>query len=322
MPQHRSRITEPLDCLIVGGGPGGLTGALYLARFGRSALVVDSGRSRAGWIPMSHNVPAFAEGISGADLLRRQRDHVARYGGRIMPGAVTDLTRTPGGFRAAIRVPDGGGTERVAARHVLLATGAEDVEPDFPDLPDAIRRGLVRYCPICDGYEARAKRIAVIGHGARGLGEAAFLARTYTPDVTLLTLGQPLDLDAQEEARARRHGITVVPAPVTRIDVEDDRITLLLTADGGRHRFEVLYSALGLRLRSELAIRLGAEHDSVGALLVDAHNRTSVPDLYAAGGVVRGLDQVVVAMAHGAIAATDIHNRCALPTEEEPVGAA
>lgn len=318
MLRSGSPETKRLDCLIVGGGPGGLTGALYLARFGRSALLVDAGRSRAGWIPVSHNVPLFADGISGAAILERQRDHVARYGGRMVSGDITRLIRIPGGFQAAIHAPDGVCRGSVEARHVLLATGTEDVEPDFPDLPDAVRRGLVRYCPICDGYEARDQRIAVIGRGARGLGEAVFLARTYTPDVTLLTLGCPLD--ASERARAEQHGIAIVQEPVTRLDVEDARITVLRTADGARHRFAVLYSALGLRRRSGLAVDLGADHDDSGAIVVDAHNRTSVPGLYAAGGVVRGLDQVVVAMAHGAVAATDIHNRCALPTAEEPGG--
>jgi thioredoxin reductase (NADPH) len=95
----------------------------------------------------------------------------------------------------------------------------------------------------------------------------------------------------------------------------------VLGAGRVQHRFEVLYSALGLRIRSELSVALGAEHDGTGALIIDEHNRTTVPGLYAAGGVVRGLDQIVVAMGHGAVAATDIHNRCELPTEEEVDGA-
>jgi thioredoxin reductase (NADPH) len=320
MPLDRLSVGQSLDCLIVGGGPAGLTAALYLARFGRSCLVVDAGRSRTGWIPVSHNIPVFADGISGTEILERQRAHLARYGGKILPGLVTDLARAPGGLRATVRAEGEPGTRTIEARRVLLATGAEDVEPDLPDLPDAIRRGLVRYCPICDGYEARGKRIAVIGHGDRGLGEAVFVARTYAQDVTLLTLGQDLHLDGAARERAREHGIAVVHAPVVGLDIENSRITLLRTADGAEHRFEVLYSALGLKLRSDLARALGAEHDGTGALTVDEHNRTSVPGLYAAGGVVRGLDQVVVAMAHGAVAATDIHNRCELPTEEEPDG--
>jgi thioredoxin reductase (NADPH) len=310
-----------LDCLIVGGGPAGLTAALYLARFGRRFMIVDGGDSRASWIPTSHNIPVFADGISGKDILARQREHVAQYGAEVVRGTVTALRKAEGSFAARIdKGDDGAVPHEVRARRVLLATGADDVEPDLPDLPDAIRRGLVRYCPICDGYEAKGKRIAVIGYGDRGLGEAVFVARTYSHDVTLLTLGQGMDLDEGELERVEKHGIKVVHEPVVGLDVEGERITVLRTANGEEHRFEVLYSALGLKLRSELALTFGAEHDGTGALTVDEHNCTTVPGLYAAGGVVRGLDQVVVAMGHGAIAATDIHNRCELPTEEESDG--
>lgn len=313
-------LNELLDCLIVGGGPAGLTAALYLARFERRFLVVDAGDSRASWIPTSHNIPVFADGISGREILARQREHLARYGMRVIAGAVRALRKDERGFSARIEA-GAGAVREVRARRVLLATGADDVEPDLPDLPDAVRRGLVRYCPICDGYEARGKRIAVIGHGDRGLGEAVFVARTYSRDVTLLTLDQGMALDAGERERVYEHGIKVVHEPVVDLDIEDGRVTRLRTEGGEEHRFEVLYSALGLKLRSELALELDAEHDGTGALVVDEHNRTTVPGLYAAGGVVHGLDQVVVAMGHGAVAATDIHNRCELPTEEEVDGA-
>ena len=309
----------PVDCLIVGGGPAGLTAALYLARFERRFVVVDAGDSRASWIPRSHNIPVFADGISGKEILARQRTHLERYGVEVVKGTVTALAKVEGGFVA--RIDSGGDApNEVRARRVLLATGADDVEPDLPELPDAVRRGLVRYCPICDGYEAKGKRIGVIGYGDRGLGEAVFVARTYSKDVTLLTLGQGMDLDAGERERIETHGIAVVHEPVVNLDLDGERITVLRTASGEEHRFEVLYSALGLTIRSELAVGLGADHDGTGALIVDEHNRTTVPGLYAAGGVVRGLDQVVVAMGHGAIAATDIHNRCELPTEEEVDG--
>jgi thioredoxin reductase (NADPH) len=313
-------LDELLDCLIVGGGPAGLTAALYLARFERRFLVVDAGDSRASWIPTSHNIPVFADGISGREILARQREHLARYGVQVVKGRVTALRKAEVGFLADLEDRTGRSRE-VRARRMLLATGADDVEPDLPELPDAVRQGLVRYCPICDGFEARGKRIAVIGHGDRGLGEAVFVARTYSRDVTLLTLGQGMDLDVGELERVSEHGIKVVHEPVAGIGIEDGRITLLRTTSGEEHRFEVLYSALGLKLRSELALALGAEHDGTGALIVDEHNRTTVAGLYAAGGVVRGLDQVVVAMGHGAIAATAIHNRCELPTEEEVGGA-
>jgi len=305
-----------LDCVIVGGGPAGLTAALYLARFNRDFLVVDAGDPRAAWIPTSHNIPVFAEGISGHEILARQRAHAERYGARILSGTVMAARRVEDWFELSVVAEDG--VRTLAARRVLLATGACDVEPDLPDLPNAVQRGLVRYCPICDGYEARGRKIAVIGYGDRGLAEAVFVARTYSRDVTLLTLGQGLELDAEEHQTIKQFNIKVIHDPISTLDVEGDRITAMRTGSGEEHRFDVLYSALGLTLRSELGISLGAEHDEAGALVVDDHNRTSVPGLYAAGGVVRGLDQIVVAMGHAAVAATDIHNRCELPTEDEP----
>ncbi len=310
---------DTLDCLIVGGGPAGLTAALYLARFNRRFLVVDDADSRAAWIPTSHNILGFAEGISGPDMLARQRAHLARYDAPILDGEVTAITKDEAGFLAQVQ-PRGGAAREIRFKRVLLATGAADVEPDLPDLPNAVQRGLIRYCPICDGYEAAGKTIGVIGFGDRGLGEAVFVARTYSRDVTLLTLGQEMELDEKERIRVDDHGIKVVYEPVVAMDMDGERIAAVRTGSGEEYRFEVLYSALGLKPRSDLGEQLGARRDETGALLVDEHNRTSVGGLYAAGGVVRGLDQIVVAMGHAAIAATDIHNRCELPTEDEPGG--
>ncbi|CAH2599380.1 Thioredoxin reductase [Rhodovastum atsumiense] len=311
---------ETLDCLVVGGGPAGLTAALYLARFRRRVVVVDAGAPRAAWIPKSHNIPLFAAGIPGPEILERARAAVRRYGVAILPGEVTQLRRTGGLFAAGIAREDGTRCE-IRAERVVLATGSVDVEPALPDLPDAVRRGLVRYCPICDGFESRDRRIAVIGHGARGLGEAAFIARSYAEDVTLLTLGQPLRLDARQQEIVARHRIRVIEQPVAALEQRDGMIAAIRMGDGAEHRFDVLYSALGLTYRSGLAVALGAAHDPSGALITDAHAQTSVPGLYAAGDIVRGLDQIVVGMAHAAAAATHVHNRCGLPTEDEPEAA-
>ena len=301
----------PLDSLIIGAGPAGMTAALYLARFRRQVMLVDAGEPRAAWIPASHNIPFFADGLPGPDLLARHRETLSRYDVPVVDARITDLRRDGDVFLA-----ERDDAPPIAARHVILATGAVDVEPDLPDLPDAVRRGLVRYCPICDGFESRDRRIAVIGHGAGGAAEAIFIARSYSDDVTLLTLGQPMQLDPHTRARLDRNKVRVVDRPVTGLDVDGDRIAAI-RVDGAEMRFDVLYSALGLHYRTELAQTLGARRDDKGALIVDDGMQTSVPGLYAAGDIVAGLDQIVVGMSHAAIAATRIHNRCGLPTEDE-----
>lgn len=303
-------MQDELDALVVGGGPAGMTAALYLARFRRRVAVADAGDPRAAWIPASHNIPFFADGIAGPEILARQREHLARYRLPVIAASVTALAREGDGFAATLD-----GRAAIRARYVLLATGARDIEPDLPDVPDAVRRGLVRYCPICDGFESRGKRIAVIGHGASGAGEAVFIARSYSRDVTLLTLGR-MDMEGATRARLERHGVRIVEKPVTALDVQDGRIAAL-RVDGAELRFDILYSALGLDYRTELAAALGAERDAKGALVVDAGMQTTVKGLYAAGDIVKGLDQIVVGMGHAAIAATRIHNACGMRMEDE-----
>ncbi|MDB5412636.1 MAG: pyridine nucleotide-disulfide oxidoreductase [Rubritepida sp.] len=307
---------DRLDALVIGGGPAGLTAAIYLARFGRRFGVIDADESRAASIPESHNIPFFGDGIPGSSILARIRGHAGQYDISPLAASVTSLVREGTGFLAEARMKDGG-TRSISARRILLATGSRDIEPRLPDLPDAVRRGLVRYCPICDGFESRDRRIAVIGHGARGLAEATFIARTYSNDVSLLSLGERLQLSPEDLKLAKRHGICLVEDAVVGLDVRDGRIAAMHTGGGTELRFDLLYSALGLHYRTELAAGLGAHLDDSGSLTVDEHGMTSVSGLYAAGDIVRGLDQIVVGMGQAAIAATHIHNHCELPLDGE-----
>lgn len=293
---------EDYDAVIVGGGPAGLTAALYLARFHRRFVLVDGGESRARWIPKSHNLPSFADGIGGPEILARQRAHVAQYGVDVRRDAITRVQPLAEGF--AVDLAGGGALK---ARHVLLCTGSVDLEPDLPDVPDAIRRGLVRYCPICDGWEAQGRAIAVLGPADHALGEALFIRRTYSTDVTLFTLEPECRLGPRVRAEADAHDVKLVCGPLTRLDVAEGRIRALCQGERDFH-FDVLYSGLGRTPRSDLALALGAKRDDCGALVTDAHQRTSIPGLYAAGGVTCGLDQIVVAMGEAATAAVHIHN--------------
>jgi thioredoxin reductase (NADPH) len=298
-----------VDCLIIGAGPAGLTAAVYLARFRRRVLVVDSGASRAALIPLSHNLPGFPHGIGGNDLLARQRHQAQRYEVPILSAVVEKLAPQPqGGFAAEVTPEEGGDTRRVQARLALLATGCMDIEPELPNLPQAIRRGYMRHCPICDGFEVIDQKVAVIGFGDSGIGEALFM-RTYTSDITLLTLGREMGLTKDHRAALKTAGIKAVEEAVTEVTTERDKITALRLRTGQDLRFDTLYSALGAHVRSELALALGARHDERNALIVDEHQRASVPDLYAAGDVVSSLSQLSVAMGEAAIAATDMHNR-------------
>ena len=268
---------ESYDAIIIGAGPAGLTAATYLARFRRSVLVLSAGPSRASWIPESHNTPGFPHGVGGPELLRRLTEQAAAFGAEIRHQRVDRLARAGGLFEVA------GLGQTVQAPAVLLATGVLDRMPDIEGLAEAVRRSLVRMCPICDAYEAIDKRIAVLGDGGLAEREAAFL-RTYSDKVSVI---------GEHSGRIRFCGDTAAwTAP-----------------DGAARSFDHLYLALGCDSQSALAVDRGARRDAEGNLVVDAHQMTSIDGLYAAGDVVRGLNQIAVATGEAAIAATAIHNR-------------
>lgn len=291
----------PLDCLIVGAGPAGLTAAIYLGRFHRRALVLHDGDARAAWIPTSRNHPGFPGGVRGPDLLDRMTRQAEACGAVVRRERVAALHKTGDLFEATT------GAGAILARHVILATGVKDVQPPLPGVFDAVQRGLVRVCPICDAYEVTGKAVGVIGRGEHGAKEALFL-RTYTDLVTLIHVGVPGELTAAHRAALRWHAIDVVDTPVESVALEKERIEAL-AFHGVNRRFDSVYSALGMTPQSGLATQAGAALSGDGRLLVDDHQRTSVEGLYAAGDVVRGLNQISIAQAEGAQSAVDVHNR-------------
>jgi thioredoxin reductase (NADPH) len=296
-------VSKVLDCLVIGGGPAGLTAAIYLGRFRRSVTVIDKGWSRAEWITLSHNLSGFADGIAGQTLLSDMRRQARHYGAIVQTGVVDALRRTGDGLFHA--TSDG---VILSAKTVLLATGVTENKPPIPHLADAVKRGLIRTCPICDGYEAMGKRIAVLGLGDHAAAEALFL-RTYSDRVTLLlpaNTTDPLSVDVRRSLDAA--AVIIAHATVGSVSLDETGVVALEVEDGKTHRFDMVYSAFGTTSQSQLAKELDASSDAFGRLFVNEHQKTSVEGFYAAGDVVRGLNQISVANGEAAIAATAIHN--------------
>jgi thioredoxin reductase (NADPH) len=286
------------DAIVVGAGPAGLTAAIYFGRFRRRCLVLEDGLSRARWIPTSHNIPGFIAGVGGEEFLRTLRQQAVKYGAQVRRAHVSELSVNDGVF--VVRTEG----ETLYGRYILLATGVRDRLPDIEGAAEAVMRSLLRFCPICDAYEALDKRIAVIGDGAAGEREAEFLS-DYSDHVTLLRIGSPSVPSSATTLGSR--GVERIAARISDLTIHKDRVTL--SSGQGAREFDVAYIALGCNAQHDLARSLSAVFDEHGALRVNAHQETSVPGLYAAGDVVRGLSQVVVAAAESAIAATDIHNK-------------
>jgi thioredoxin reductase (NADPH) len=287
-----------LDCVVIGGGPAGLLAAVYLGRYRRSVRVMDAGESRAAKIPESHNYPGFF-GIAGPELLQRLNAQASQYGVDLISGRVTSLRKRGESFVVTCSGSD------VSARDILLATGLVDHCPTIEGRPADCPSEVVRFCPICDGYEAIDRRVGVLGDIKAG-GKKALFLRTYTKDVLLFLTDETENRKWEE--KLTKGAVRIVRDIHQVREVKGNAVTVE-TRQGEIHKLDALYPALGCTVHSDLATLLGATSTENGNLKVDDHQRTSINGLYAAGDVVTDLHQLSVAFGHAAIAATDIHNR-------------
>ncbi len=290
------------ECLIIGGGPAGLTAALYLARFRRRVALIDNDGSRAGLIPVSHNFPGFPDGVTGPQLLARLHQQLQPYPVAYLQGTVESLIQENGLFRASFA------DNETKAPIVLITTGIADGGMTDPNWSAAIAAGGLRICPVCDAYEVIDKRVAVVARSENAAAHARFL-QTYTKDLTLIHAGDgPLADDCR--ADLERDGVTVIDSRDVRLDI-DPSGTVRVIVSSETLRFDAVYPMFGCRPRAGLAQGLGAACDEEGKLLTDAFQQTSVENVFAAGDVVSGLNQISVAVGQAAIAATHIHHKLA-----------
>lgn len=306
------------DAAIVGGGPAGLSAAIWLARYRRRVVLFDSGDPRNWETRGIHGYLGLPD-VAPIDLRARGRDEARRFGAELVDAHVERATRigeeefaleicplevtkaTPRELETR-HVP---AAQCVSARRVLLAFGIKDVWPDVPGL-DRCYGETVHHCPDCDGYEARGTRIAVIASG----GSAAamvFALGTWSDAITICTNGAAPLLSTELQEKLDALGIPVHTARITRVRNDGGAVQALELADGGIVRCDRIFFSIGHRPADDLAVQLGCVRDDEGMIEVDYAFHTSVRNVFAAGDIVPGPHLGIVAAAHGAIAAVSIH---------------
>ncbi|NHN48543.1 NAD(P)/FAD-dependent oxidoreductase [Halostella sp. JP-L12] len=300
-----SQELREYEVAVVGGGPAGLTTALYATRLGHDTVLIDRGGGRAAMMLDTHNVIGVTEDVSGNDLLGRARAQIEGYGADIRQELVTDVTDVSGGSEDPLfRLETGDG--EYAADRVVLATGFTDARPD-PPLPRT-GRGL-HYCLHCDAYMFVDESVFVMGHGDSA-AYVAMIMLNFTDEVDLLLDGDDPTWSDETDELLRAHPVDVVEEEVTgTFQDEDDPDWLggLEFSDGTTREYRGGFPMYGSNYNNDLAADLGADINDDGTVAVDDHGRTSVDGLYAVGDLTPGHNQIPVAMGQGAKAGIAIH---------------
>ncbi len=292
-----------VDVAVVGGGPAGLTAALYTTRLGLDTLVLDRGGGRAAMMTDTHNVIGVTEDVSGNEFLATAREQVEDYGGEIRRGFVNDVAPVEAdspvaGFR--LDTTDGD----LLTKRVVLATGFSDGRPD-PPLPRT-GKGL-HWCLHCDAYMFVDEPVFVMGTG-EGATHVAMIMLNFTDDVDLLTRGEDPEWSEETAAQLDAHPVDIVDAEITGMNKDENGwLESYEFADGAVREYKGGFPMLGSDYNADLVDSLGLDRNDDGSVAVDGDGETSVPGVYAVGDLTPGHNQIPVAMGEGADAGIAIH---------------
>ena len=299
------------DIAVVGGGPAGLSAALWLARYLHKVVVVDSGDPR-NWETRGINGYLGHQGIRSPDLRAIGRSECAEYGVEFVGGIVDEAINETGEL-FAICLRDG---STIEAPRILLAIGLKDVWPNIPGL-DQCYGETVHVCPDCDGYETRDKKTVVVGTGRKAVGMALALT-TWTRQIVICTNGEPPDLEQEVLDQLKALNIPLLDGPIRCVVSKDREISGVELEGGMSLDCERLYFAIGQYPSDDLGAQLGCKRDQLGRLVVDEHNHTSVKNVYAAGDIAHAPQLAIVAASSGAVAAMAIHASLVPETRKRP----
>jgi len=305
MPSQRYDVT------VVGGGPAGLSAALWLARYLHKVVVIDSGDPR-NWETRGINGFLGHQGIRSPELRAIGRGEAEKYGAEFVDGEV-ETAESEEGDTFTIRLRNG---SVICSNRILLAIGIKDVWPAIPGL-DSCYGETAHVCPDCDGYETRDKNTVVIGAGRKAVGMALALT-TWTKQIVICTNGEPADMNQELLNQLKSLNIPVIEAAIKFISSREGIISSIDLAGGMCLDCERLYFAIGQFPGDDLGSQLGCKRDQIGRLVIDDRNHTSVKNVYAAGDIAPGPQMAIVAAASGAIASIAIHASLVPETRKLP----
>lgn len=289
-----------LDAVIIGGGAAGLTAALYLGRFRRRVILLDTSKQAN---RVSHAAHGFftRDGTPPSELIRLGQEQLHQYETvSLQSCAATTITPNNGYFSILLD-----NDSILTTRKVLLATGLKDTLPSIPGI-EQFWGTSVFHCPYCDGWEMRDQPIAVLNDGAAAV-HIAKLMRVLTADLVVCTNGGKLLTDTERNA-LQTYGIQVMDTPIHHIEGSQGQVEAIVFTEGQVLARRAIFTSLTSTQHAPFAAQLGCQMTPEDFVQVDTLGRTSVPGVYAAGDLATRFRQVAMAVAQGASAAVGINS--------------
>lgn len=289
------------DVAVIGGGPAGLTCALWLSRYLHKVVVIDAGDPR-NWETRGIHGYLGLEGICPPELRQRGREECERFGAVFVKATVSCVDRVDEDrFRVSLEQGKG-----IIASRLVLAVGVRDDWPDAPGL-DRCYGNTAHVCPDCDGYEARDKNTVVIASGRKAVDMALALT-TWTRQIVICTNGKPADITQEQMDKLDALNITILEASITCVKSANGQARSVELQGGMLLDCDQIFFSIGQEPADDLGAQLGCKRDEIGRVITDDHFHTSVKNLYAAGDIIHGPQLAIAAAGSGAVAALSIHH--------------
>ncbi|MBA3871890.1 MAG: NAD(P)/FAD-dependent oxidoreductase [Anaerolineae bacterium] len=293
-------MTQTFDTIIVGGGPAGLSAAIYLGRFRRSVLIVDQASGRWDTAEVNENYFGFPQGIHTRQLRDLGLQQAQKFGAVYINASVSGVQSELHGAETRFIVQSS--AETYLAKTVIIATGVRDHYSGLPEHSDYLGTSLF-WCITCDGYKTIDKNIVLIGNND-DVACTTLQFLNYTHKLTLVTNATTLNISARWQAELSKFNVPVVCKKVTGLEGQHHQIHHVVLEDGQKIAADMVFNEQGAEPNSELAVRLGVAVDEKKYILTNDEQRTNIPLVYAAGDVTRLYSHQIVTAAHeGSMAA-------------------
>jgi len=301
------RLDTLYDAVIAGGGAGGLSAAIYLARYGLKCLVIEKGKGRSLWMQELRNYLGLDPHTPGRDLLKHGTNTALHWGADYLRAFVDGVNDQGDYLEIQVKV---GKTNPMyvtfKAKYLVAATGIIDILPQLEDMQNVYDYAgyTLHVCMICDGFDMWDQKAILIA-GKESQIEAAFVLNWFTPYITVLTNGK-FPVSEAMKTRLREHGYPLIETPIARFLGENHQLQGVEFTDGSRIAVTTGLINMGSIYHNHYLKSIPELTWDGENLVTDEFCQTTHPRIFAIGDLKKGVNQVAVAVADGCLAATKI----------------